>query len=130
MRSVEDGFYSFRGSLRDVTRGCGAFSILARRFGRCNNIAIWIVILHCVMCCTWRERNARTFEGCEIFFVDLKLLFLKSLFEWVTAFGLLSFVKCLRCLIAVLLVLYVGVPSIYNLCTLTTPRFLELKTPS
>lgn len=100
------------------------------RFGRCNNIAIWIVILHCVMCCTWRERNARTFEGCEIFFVDLKLLFLKSLFEWVTAFGLLSFVKCLRCLIAVLLVLYVGVPSIYNLCTSTTPGFLELKTPS
>ena len=34
--------------------------------GRHQNIVIWKAILHCMMWCVWRERNARTFEGCEL----------------------------------------------------------------
>ena len=43
------------------------------------------------MCGIWRERNASTFEGCEKPVFDLKLLFLKTLFEWINALGLFSF---------------------------------------
>jgi hypothetical protein len=40
---------------------------------------------------TLREQNARKFEGKEHSVPDLKLLFLKTLFEWQNASGLLSF---------------------------------------
>ena len=50
-------------------------------------------IPHCLTWCIWRERNARNFDGCEKSVLDLKLLFLKSLFEWMNASGLLSFVN-------------------------------------
>ena len=35
------------------------------RFGRQKNRVIWDVVPHCVIWCLWRERNAKTFEGCE-----------------------------------------------------------------
>lgn len=37
------------------------------------------------------ERDARSFEGCENSVLHLKLLFFKSLFEWINALGLISF---------------------------------------
>ena len=53
------------------------------------------------------------FEGCEILVLDLKLLFFKSLFEWIKVSNLFSFAK-LRCLMPVLLVLTVGVPIVHS----------------
>ena len=33
---------------------------------RCHrNIVIWRMVPHCLFCCIWQERNARSFEGCE-----------------------------------------------------------------
>ena len=51
---------------------------------------IWKATPHCLMWCLWRERNARTFEDCERNIVDLKLLFFRSLYEWIRATGLFS----------------------------------------
>lgn len=53
------------------------------------------------------------FEGCEILVLDLKLLFFKSLFEWINVSNLFSFAK-LRYLMPVLLVLTVGVPIVHS----------------
>jgi hypothetical protein len=47
--------------------------------GRHQNFVIWKAIPHCLMWCLWRERNARTFEGCELSVVELKLQFYRSL---------------------------------------------------
>ena len=34
-------------------------------FRRHRNIVIWRIVPHCLLWCIWRERNARSFEGCE-----------------------------------------------------------------
>lgn len=60
---------------------------LQGRFCQHHSIDIWKVILHCLMWCIWRERNAMIFEWCESSVLDLKLLLLISLFEWMTALG-------------------------------------------
>jgi hypothetical protein len=57
---------------------------------------IWRAVPHCLMWCLWRERNLRTFEGCEKHVADLKLLFLRTLFEWMGStrlFGFSSFLE-------------------------------------
>ena len=59
--------------------------------GQHQNGVIWRAVPHCVMRCLWRERNARTFEGCERNIFDLKLLLLRTLFDWMFATGLFSF---------------------------------------
>ena len=46
-----------------------------------NSIEIWRAIPHSLMWCIWRERNARSIEGCEISVLYLKLLFFKPLFQ-------------------------------------------------
>uniref|UniRef100_A0A2N9EFL4 Reverse transcriptase domain-containing protein n=1 Tax=Fagus sylvatica TaxID=28930 RepID=A0A2N9EFL4_FAGSY len=53
-----------------------------------RNSVIWKAIPHCIMWCLWQERNARTFEDCELSVVDLKLHFYRSLLEWMSATGL------------------------------------------
>ena len=45
-------------------------------FGLHRNVVIWKMVLHCVMWCIWRERNARSFEGCEQSSIKLKSFFL------------------------------------------------------
>jgi hypothetical protein len=55
-----------------------------------RNLAVWRMVPHCVMCCLWRERNARHFEDCERSVADLKLLFFQTLYEWVYSLGLFS----------------------------------------
>ena len=57
------------------------------KFGRLRNVSIWRAIPHCLMWCLWRERNARTFEGSEHNVAELKLLFLQTLFDWISASG-------------------------------------------
>jgi hypothetical protein len=56
-----------------------------------QKLVVWRVIPHCIMWCLWRERNVRTFEGCELNIVGLKLQFYRYLFDWLSATGLFSF---------------------------------------
>ena len=46
------------------------------KFGRHCNIDLWRLVLHYLMWCIWRERNARCFEGCEWSLLEIKVLFL------------------------------------------------------
>jgi hypothetical protein len=64
--------------------------------GRQQNLVIWRAIPHCLMWCLWRQRNARTFEGCELRVVELKLQFYRYLFDWLSATGLFSFSNLLN----------------------------------
>ena len=64
------------------------FACWQGNFGRHQHINIWRAIPHCLMWCVWKERNARTFEGCEQTVAELKLLFLHMLFDWTSAIGL------------------------------------------
>ena len=52
---------------------------------------IWKALPHCLMWCLWRERNLRNFEDVELGSLDLKLLFLQTLYNWIQALGLFSF---------------------------------------
>ena len=64
------------------------FACWQGKFGRHQHINIWRAIPHCLMWCVWKERNARTFEGCEQTVAELKLLFFRMLFDWTSATGL------------------------------------------
>ena len=55
------------------------------KFGRHHNIDFWRLVLHCLMWCIWRERNARYFEGCEWSLLENKSFFLHTLFVWSVA---------------------------------------------
>jgi hypothetical protein len=52
-------------------------------FGKHRNYSIWHAVPHCLMWSIWRERYGRCFEDCERSYVEIKLLFLRSLFDWV-----------------------------------------------
>ncbi len=69
----------------------------------------------------------RTFEGFEKSVSDLKLLFLKTLLEWINASGCFLLVLYLRCLIVVLFLFDVGVPVDVGLilCDLQLKRLME-----
>ena len=54
-------------------------------FGRHRNGYIWSIIPHCLMWCLWRERNSRCFEDIERSIPDLKLLFFRTLGDWLFA---------------------------------------------
>jgi hypothetical protein len=56
-------------------------------FGRHQNVSVWRAIPHCLMWCLWQKRNARTFEGSEHYVAELKLLFLRTLFDCISASG-------------------------------------------
>jgi hypothetical protein len=45
-------------------------------------IQIWRMAPLYVMCCLWRERNARNFEDCEHGIIKLKKRVLQTLFSW------------------------------------------------
>jgi hypothetical protein len=66
------------------------------RLGRHKNRQIWEAVPHCVMWSLWRERNARTFEDRERNILDLKTLFLRTLFDWMAASSLFSFSNLLE----------------------------------
>ena len=61
------------------------------RFGRHRNGYIWSIIPHCLMWCLWRERNSRCFEDIERSILDLKLLFFRTLRDWLFALQRQSF---------------------------------------
>ena len=56
-------------------------------FGHHRNGVIWLVVPHCLMWCIWRERNSRYFEDFERTSADLKLLFFKTLSDWMSIIG-------------------------------------------
>ena len=43
---------------------------------------IWRIVLHCLMWCIWRERNARSIEGCERSNLEFKSFVFFSLLKW------------------------------------------------
>ena len=51
-------------------------------FGRHQNGYIWLMVPHCLLWCLWRERNSRCFEDKERSISDLKLVFFKTLMDW------------------------------------------------
>ena len=61
------------------------------RLGRHKNRIIRDAIPHSVLWCLWREINARTFEGSERNMLDLKILMLRTLFDWIAANDLFPF---------------------------------------
>ena len=52
---------------------------------------IWKAVPHCLMWCSWRVRNLRTFEVREMDIDELKMLYIRSLFEGMQATRLFSF---------------------------------------
>ena len=58
------------------------------KFARHRHIHVWRLVPHCLIWCIWRERNARSFEGCERSLLESKSLFLHTL--WMER-GLFSF---------------------------------------
>ena len=52
------------------------------KFKRHRNIALWRLVLHCLMWCIWQEMNARSFERCVRSMLELKSFFFHTLFEW------------------------------------------------
>ena len=64
--------------------------------GRHRNIEIWRAIPHCLMCCLWKERNARLFEDNDGTVLELKTLFFRTLFGWMTVTGLFHSISYLE----------------------------------
>lgn len=73
-------------------------------------------ILHCLMWRLWRERSAQTFEGREKSVPDLKLILIRSLFEWMNASSLFSFDHMFE----ILDYCPFGAQLVCNLCTWST----------
>lgn len=67
------------------------------KFARCSNIVILNVIPH-FLHGAFGERNAKKFKGWGNFVLNLKLLFLKSIFKWVNASGLFYLASMLKML--------------------------------
>ena len=61
------------------------------RFGCHRNDYIWSIVPHCLMWCLWRERNSRCFEDIERSIPDLKLLFFRTLLDWLVVLQNQSF---------------------------------------
>jgi hypothetical protein len=59
--------------------------------GKHRLAVIWRLIPHCLTWCLWREHNLRTFEGLEMNFSYLKLLFFRMLFDWIHVLGVFLF---------------------------------------
>ena len=55
------------------------------RFGHHRKGDIWMAVSYCLMWCLWRERNNRSFEDTERIIPDLKLYFLRTLLDWLSA---------------------------------------------
>ena len=38
--------------------------------------------MHCLFWCLWREQNAKYFEDCERYILDIKSFFFSTLLDW------------------------------------------------
>ena len=77
-------------------------------------------IEYCILWCIGREINQWIFEGKEIFILNLKFLFLKTLFEWVILFYYLNFLSngVFRLIVLVSLILLLPFLSLVSFCFL------------
>ena len=66
------------------------------KMGKHPKHMIWRAVPHCVIWCLWREHNMRIFEDCEQHVDELKLLFLRTLFEWMASTRLFCFSNVLE----------------------------------
>ena len=57
------------------------------KFACYYNGVIWKAISHCLMWCVWRERNNQISKDLEMTLLDLKLLFFRTLIDWMSAVG-------------------------------------------
>ena len=57
------------------------------KFRRHRNIDFWKLVPYCLIWCIWRERNATSFEGCECSMLEIKYIFLHTLFDWSLIFS-------------------------------------------
>ena len=64
----------------------GLFESWQDMFGWHRNIVLWRLVPHCLLWCIWRERNARSFEGCERSLLEIKSFFLRTLLDWSVVF--------------------------------------------
>ena len=55
-------------------------------------MGVWTLegVPHCLLLCLWQECNGRSFEDCERSIVELKLLFFRTLLDWVIVKGFVS----------------------------------------
>ena len=85
-KEIWDMVFAMFGVLWVMLGGVGElFACWQGKMGKHPKHLIWRAVPHCLMWCLWRERNLRIFEGCEQHVDELKLLFLRTLFEWVTS---------------------------------------------
>ena len=73
--------------VHNITAIFGMVSLVHRIMG------VWRAMPHWLMWCLWREYNGRSFDDCEKTIVELKLLFFRTLFEWVSVRGSISCVS-------------------------------------
>jgi hypothetical protein len=67
---------------------CRVIDLLAcwnRRFNGQGNGIVWNAVPLCVMWMVWRESNSWAFEGIERTTIDLKMILLRALFDWMVA---------------------------------------------
>jgi hypothetical protein len=50
------------------------------------SVALWKMMLSCILWCLWRERNDRRFEDRERILEELKSLFFITLYFWIAAY--------------------------------------------
>ena len=83
--------FPFWGTLGHASKGVlDLLSCWQGSFQRQQSSEIWAVIPHCLLWCLWRERNSRIFEDGDRNILDLRLQFLRTLFDWMSATGLFS----------------------------------------
>ena len=92
------------------------FACWQGQFGRHRNGDIWMVVLHCLMWCIWKERNSRCFEDNEHSMPNLKLLFFRTLLDWFSVGETILFLFFWIFLIYVIFVFDMYTP-VYFLCT-------------
>ena len=71
-------------------------TISSRRFGHLSYPCLVVsfivkIIVHCFKWIMWKERNNRTFEAVECPSVELKMIFHRTLYEWMTTLSGHSF---------------------------------------
>ena len=64
--------------------------------GTCRSWEVWGVVPACLFWCIWRVRNHHTFEGVELSLLNIKFIFLRTLYDWfpnTSSFSMNSFIN-------------------------------------
>ena len=76
--------------LGDVEDSGGVIACWPSHFRCQQNGYLWMAAPHCLMWCLWRERNNRTFKDTKRTMLDLKLIFFRTLLDWISVLRSLS----------------------------------------